>query len=116
MPSIILVLLIILTVTSVQIVKASIGVDLPSAAAAGASIESTDNIVIDADPRRARRAERHGGRHARCDERGRADDQLPRKHVENERVDARPVVKKPPVPTPIGTGTRQYAAVGSQPK
>lgn len=45
---IVLVLLIILMVTSVHIVKASIGVDLPSAAAAGASVESTVNIVIEA--------------------------------------------------------------------
>jgi biopolymer transport protein ExbD len=45
---IVLVLLIILMVTSVKIVKASIGVDLPSAAAAGASVETTVNIVIEA--------------------------------------------------------------------
>lgn len=45
---IVLVLLIILMVTSVKIVKSSISVDLPSAAAAGDSVESTINIVIEA--------------------------------------------------------------------
>lgn len=46
---IVLVLLVILMVTSVKIVKSSIDVDLPSAAAAGDSVESTINIVIEAD-------------------------------------------------------------------
>ena len=44
---IVLVLLIILMVTSVQIVKASLQVDLPSAASGGSSVESTLNLVID---------------------------------------------------------------------
>ena len=44
---IVLVLLIILMVTSVQIVKASLKVDLPSAASGGSSVESTLNLVID---------------------------------------------------------------------
>ncbi|HLU68313.1 MAG TPA: biopolymer transporter ExbD [Kofleriaceae bacterium] len=44
---IVLVLLIILMVTSVKIVKASIEVDLPTAASAGDSVASTLNIVIE---------------------------------------------------------------------
>lgn len=44
---IVLVLLIILMVTSVKIVKASIAIELPAAAAAGEGVESTLNIVID---------------------------------------------------------------------
>jgi len=44
---IVLVLLIILMVTSVQIVKASLEVDLPSAASGGDAVESTLNVVID---------------------------------------------------------------------
>ncbi|MBL4635681.1 MAG: biopolymer transporter ExbD [Kofleriaceae bacterium] len=43
---IVLVLLVILMVTSVQIVKASMQVDLPSAASGGATVESTLNLVI----------------------------------------------------------------------
>jgi biopolymer transport protein ExbD len=43
---IVLVLLIILMVTSVQIIKSALRVELPSAASAGESIESTLNIVI----------------------------------------------------------------------
>ncbi len=44
---IVLVLLIILMVTSVKIVKASIEVELPTAAAGGESVDSTLNIVIE---------------------------------------------------------------------
>lgn len=44
---IVLVLLVVLMVTSVQIVKSAIAVDLPSAASGGASVESTLNLVID---------------------------------------------------------------------
>lgn len=43
---IVLVLLIILMVTSAEIVRASIKVDLPSAASGGESVESTLNFVI----------------------------------------------------------------------
>ncbi len=43
---IVLVLLVILMVTSVQIVKASLQVDLPSAASGGSTVESTLNLVI----------------------------------------------------------------------
>lgn len=46
---IVLVLLIILMVTSVQIVKASLEVNLPSAASGGSAVESTLNLVIEAD-------------------------------------------------------------------
>jgi len=46
---IVLVLLIILMVTSVQIIKASLEVDLPRAASGGAAVESTLNIVVDKD-------------------------------------------------------------------
>jgi biopolymer transport protein ExbD len=46
---IVLVLLIILMVTSVKIVKAAVEIDLPKAATAGESVESTLNIVIEAD-------------------------------------------------------------------
>jgi biopolymer transport protein ExbD len=46
---IVLVLLIILMVTSVHIVKASIQVDLPTAAAAGDGVDTTLNIVIESD-------------------------------------------------------------------
>lgn len=46
---IVLVLLIILMVTSVQIVKASLEVDLPSAASGGDAVDSTVNVVIDKD-------------------------------------------------------------------
>jgi biopolymer transport protein TolR len=46
---IVLVLLIILMVTSVQIVKASLEVDLPSAASGGDAVESTLNVVITKD-------------------------------------------------------------------
>ncbi len=46
---IVLVLLVILMVTSVQIVKASLEVELPSAASGGEAVESTLNLVIDAD-------------------------------------------------------------------
>lgn len=46
---IVLVLLIILMVTSVQIVKASLEVDLPKAASGGAAVESTLNIIVDKD-------------------------------------------------------------------
>lgn len=44
---IVLVLLVVLMVTSVQIVKASLAVDLPSAASGGAAVQSTLNLVID---------------------------------------------------------------------
>ncbi len=43
---IVLVLLIILMVTSVQIIKSALRVELPSAASAGEALESTLNIVI----------------------------------------------------------------------
>ncbi|MDJ0762532.1 MAG: biopolymer transporter ExbD [Myxococcota bacterium] len=43
---IVLVLLIIFMVTSTAIVKAAIKVDLPQAAAAGASVEATVNLVV----------------------------------------------------------------------
>ncbi len=46
---IVLVLLIILMVTSVQIVKASLEVDLPKAASGGAAVESTLNIIVEKD-------------------------------------------------------------------
>jgi len=46
---VVLVLLVILMVTSVQIVKASLEVDLPSAASGGSAVESTLNIIIEAD-------------------------------------------------------------------
>jgi biopolymer transport protein ExbD len=46
---IVLVLLIILMVTSVEIVKASIQVDLPKAASGGDAVESTLNIVVTLD-------------------------------------------------------------------
>ena len=46
---VVLVLLVILMVTSVQIVKASFEVNLPSAASAGESVESTLNIIINKD-------------------------------------------------------------------
>ncbi len=46
---IVLVLLIILMVTSVQIVKASLEVDLPKAASGGAAVELTLNIVVNKD-------------------------------------------------------------------
>jgi biopolymer transport protein ExbD len=46
---VVLVLLVILMVTSTQIVRASLHVDLPQAAAAGDSVESTVNIVITKD-------------------------------------------------------------------
>ena len=46
---IVLVLLIILMVTSRQIVRASLGVDLPKAASGGEIVETTLNIVITAD-------------------------------------------------------------------
>lgn len=44
---VVLVLLIILMVTSVQIVKASLEVDLPTAASGGSAVESTLNLIID---------------------------------------------------------------------
>jgi biopolymer transport protein ExbD len=43
---VVLVLLIILMVTSTAIVKASLKVDLPKAASAGASVESTLNVIV----------------------------------------------------------------------
>ena len=46
---VVLVLLVILMVTSVQIVKASLEVNLPSAASGGSSVDSTLNLIIDAD-------------------------------------------------------------------
>jgi biopolymer transport protein ExbD len=46
---IVLVLLIILMVTSTEIVKATIQVDLPSAASGGEMVESTLNIIITKD-------------------------------------------------------------------
>lgn len=46
---IVLVLLVVLMVSSVQIVKASLTVDLPRAAAAGAAVDSTLNVVIQKD-------------------------------------------------------------------
>lgn len=46
---VVLVLLIILMVTSTAIVKASLKVELPKAASAGASVESTLNVVVLAD-------------------------------------------------------------------
>jgi len=46
---VVLVLLIILMVTSVQIVKASLEVNLPSAASGGSAVESTLNLIIDKD-------------------------------------------------------------------
>lgn len=46
---VVLVLLIILMVTSTAIVKASLKVDLPKAASAGASVDSTLNVVLTAD-------------------------------------------------------------------
>ena len=46
---VVLVLLVILMVTSVQIVKASLVVNLPGAASGGDPVESTLNIVIEAD-------------------------------------------------------------------
>lgn len=46
---IVLVLLVVLMVSSVQIVKASLKVDLPKAAAAGETVDSTLNIVIQKD-------------------------------------------------------------------
>lgn len=46
---VVLVLLVILMVTSTSLVKASIGVDLPRAAAATENVERTLNLVIEAD-------------------------------------------------------------------
>ncbi len=46
---VVLVLLIILMVTSTAIVKASLKVELPKAASAGASVESTLNVVVLSD-------------------------------------------------------------------
>lgn len=46
---VVLVLLIILMVTSTAIVKASLKVDLPKAASAGAAVDSTLNVVVLAD-------------------------------------------------------------------
>jgi len=46
---IVLVLLVVLMVSSVQIVKASMEVNLPKAASAGQAVESTLNIVIKKD-------------------------------------------------------------------
>ncbi len=46
---VVLVLLIILMVTSTAIVKASLKVDLPKAASAGASVDSTLNVVLTSD-------------------------------------------------------------------
>ena len=46
---IVLVLLVVLMVSSIQIVKASMIVDLPKAASAGDAVESTLNIVIKID-------------------------------------------------------------------
>ena len=46
---IVLVLLVVLMVSSVQIVKASLKVDLPKAAAASETVDSTLNIVIQKD-------------------------------------------------------------------
>lgn len=43
---VVLVLLIILMVTSTAIVKASLKVDLPKAASAGAAVESTLNVIV----------------------------------------------------------------------
>ena len=48
---VVLVLLVILMVTSVQIVKASFEVNLPQAASGGDSVDSTLNIVIEKDGR-----------------------------------------------------------------
>ncbi len=46
---IVLVLLVVLMVSSVHIVRASIEVDLPKAASGGAAVESTLNVVIKQD-------------------------------------------------------------------
>ncbi|MCG8556019.1 MAG: biopolymer transporter ExbD [Proteobacteria bacterium] len=46
---VVLVLLVVLMVTAVQIVRASIVVELPKAASAGSAVASTLNIVIEAD-------------------------------------------------------------------
>jgi biopolymer transport protein ExbD len=46
---VVLVLLVILMVTSTSLVKASIGVDLPKAAAASDTVDRTLNLVIEAD-------------------------------------------------------------------
>ena len=46
---IVLVLLVVLMVSSIQIVKASMAVDLPKAASAGETVDSTLNIVIKID-------------------------------------------------------------------
>ena len=46
---VVLVLLVILMVTSVQIVKATLEVNLPSAASGGSSVDSTLNLIIAAD-------------------------------------------------------------------
>ena len=46
---VVLVLLVVLMVTAVQVVKASMTVDLPKAASGGAAVTSTLNVVIQAD-------------------------------------------------------------------
>ncbi len=46
---VVLVLLVILMVTSTEMVKASMKVDLPQAAAAGAQVDSTLNVVVEKD-------------------------------------------------------------------